>query len=57
MNKVNDLVTLIVVSYHSDNILKKFLNQISDKYKIIFIRIPIEINYKIQEMYDMENFK
>ena len=35
MNKVNDLVTLIVVSYHSDNILKKCLNQISDKYKII----------------------
>lgn len=35
MNKVNDLVTLILVSYHSKNILKKFLNQISDKFKII----------------------
>tara|TARA_Y100000389_G_scaffold46607_1_gene41645 strand:+ start:3551 stop:4408 length:858 start_codon:yes stop_codon:yes gene_type:complete len=35
MKKVNDLVTLILVSYHSDNTLKKFLNQISDKYKII----------------------
>ena len=35
MKKINELVTLILVSYHSNNTLKKFLKQISDKYEII----------------------
>ena len=54
MRKNNDLVTLILVSYHSNETLKKFLKQISNKYKIIITENALD---KTLKCYIKDNYK
>ena len=57
MIEANELVTVILVSYHSNKNLKKILNQIPNKYKIIVTENSLDINLKSEIENDYKNIK
>ena len=57
MKKFNDLLTICLVSFHSDTIIKKILKIIPLKYKVIITNNAVSKNLKVKLENSFKNVK